>query len=1181
MTGLLPEARQRILDHDAKYEADAGEFFFTGIQALVRLPLDQLRADARASLSTSALISGYPGSPLGGYDIELKARTSLLAENGIVHRPGLNEELAATAIMGSQLTSQLANARYDGVLGVWYGKAPGLDRASDAIRHANFAGTSPLGGALALVGDDPANKSSTLPSGSEHTLADLGIPTLFPGNVQEVADFGRHAVALSRGAGLWVALKIVTAVADGTGSVALRSGSFTPAVPTIDYRGREFVPHVETNFGLSNALEAELFEARLPLAEMYPAVNPSLNQITVDPGDAWLGIVASGQTYYEVIAALEQLGMDRERLRQHGVRLLRMGMVFPVEPGIVLRFARGLDEILVVEEKRAFLEHHIKDVLYGASHAPRVVGKRGPDGGRLVADNGALDADSLAGPLAERLRQRIGVLRLRQPAEVISLVSNTRRQLPVVSSRGPFVCSGCPHSTSLKAPQGALVGSGIGCHALVGRMDPARVGTVTGATQMGGEGAQWIGIEPFVTDDHFFQNIGDGTFFHSGSLAVRATVAASSHITFKILYNSAVAMTGGQQVPGARPIPELVAGLLAEGVRKIIVTTEDTGRYRRVRLAGRTEVWDRSRIVEAQELLRGITGVTVLIHDQQCAAEKRRDRRRGRQPEASVRVAINERVCEGCGDCGTKSSCLSVQPLDTEFGRKTQIHQSSCNSDYTCLDGDCPSFMTVSARTRRRKAPGPDPVQAKRQGGGRRLPPLPAAELPEPTPAVPHDDFTVRMPGVGGTGVVTASQIIGTAAMLDGRFVWGLDQTGLSQKACPVVSDLRISVNPIEGTNKIANGCVDTYLGLDMLVAAGTALNGTSADRSLAVVSTSQTPTSEMVTDPDTPGFDTTVMRARINAATRAADNLYLDAFRITSGLFGETTAANTLLLGAAYQRGALPIAAAAIEQAIELNGAAVEVNTLAFRWGRMLVLEASLVEEAMASAGQTSQPPAAADLAMFRDLDRGELGRRLRIRIPDLVGYQNRAYARRYLNLVRQTAAAEASAVPGSTTLAEAVATNLYKLMAYKDEYEVPRLLLAESARAQLRAEFGDNIKIRHHLHPPLLRALGMHSKIQLGPWAVPALKLLRAGRRLRGTAFDPFGWTQVRRLERALIEEYTAAIELVIGDLTAASRENAVRLAQLPQLIRGYEEIKLASVSRYRTELAQIRSELGGPGQ
>ena len=1171
MTDVMAN-RPGMNDLTAKFRADEGEFFFTGVQALVRVPLEQIRVDRAAGRRVAGFVSGYQGSPLGGYDRELGMVKSLLDALDIVHKPGINEELAATSVMGSQQVSALPSARFDGVLGVWYGKAPGLDRAGDAIRHAQYAGTSRHGGVLALTGDDPACKSSTLPSSSEASLADLHLPVLVPGNVQEVLDFGRHAIALSRATGLWAGFKIVTAVADGTGTTEVHPDRIVPVVPAFEYRGQPFVPRMELKFvGSSNDIEREIYEARLPLARLYAAANPALNVVTVDTDDAWLGIVASGRTYYEVLEALKSLGLVERDLRQLGVRLLRLGMIHPLDPGIVRHFARGLSEVMVVEEKRPFIESAIRDALYGTADTPRVIGKFDPSGAPLVPGYGQLDADLLQAPLRARLTERIDAARLTPPP------APPKPTLTILTSRTPFFCSGCPHNTGTKVPDGAAVGAGIGCHGMNTFMDPARVGDIVGMTQMGGEGTQWIGMEPFVTIPHLFQNVGDGTFFHSASLAVRAAVAAGSHITFKILYNGTVAMTGGQDPAGAVPVPELAAGLVLQGVQRVIITTDEPEKYKGTRLHQGVEVWSRERIVEAQEELAKLPKVTALIHDQQCAAEKRRDRKRGRAADPAMRIVINERVCEGCGDCGVASNCLSVQPVETEFGRKTRIDQSSCNKDYSCLAGDCPSFLTVVPTAKAAKKAS-DPAAARREGGGRRRPELAASELPEPAPVVPVDDMTLRMPGIGGTGVVTVNQIIGTAAMLDGRYVTGLDQTGLSQKAGPVVSDLRISREPIEGANKASAGGVDAYLAFDLLVGLGpTNISGASPARTVAIVSTSRTPTGRMIADPNATFPAIEPLLAEIDAATRAELNVHLDAAAICTGLFGDTTTANVLVLGAAYQRGALPIAAAAIEQAIELNGAAVAVNKLAFRWGRMWVHDRARVEQAMARPEDALLPPGADDLALIGDLDRGELGRLLRIRVPDLVAYQDRRYAARYVDAVRTVAQAEARTTPGRTELAEAVARNLYKLMAYKDEYEVARLQLLAAEKVRVANEVGEDVKVSYNLHPPTLRALGMKKKLRLGPWFTPAMSALARGKRLRGTVLDPFGRAEVRRTERALVDEYRSLVDAAVARLGAVDHDELVALAALPDMVRGYEDIKLANVARYRSEVAARRSRLG----
>ena len=1155
-------------DLEAKYREREGHFYFTGVQALVRVPIDQVLSDRAKGKNTASFISGYQGSPLGGFDREIISHKKVLDGWNMVHQSGLNEELGATAVLGSQVVATFPKQKYDGVLGIWYGKAPGIDRAGDAIRHAQYGGTTRWGGVLGLTGDDPACKSSTLPSSSEWAMADLHMPTLQPGNVQEVLDLSLHGVAMSRLVGLWSGIKIVTAVADGTATIEVGPDRFTPVLPELIWNGKPYVPTLTGNIGpwTSGPVEKEIFEARLPLAEMYASAN-NLNRITVDPPGAWIGIVASGRVYYEVIEALHILGLSRADLAQHGIRLLHMGMIYPFEREIARRFAQGLQEIIVVEEKRPFIETHLRDTLYGMANAPRIVGKRDPEGALLVPGTGALDADYIVEPLRRRLQTRIDAVRL-APAPAAAPALQIKRKIEVLPSRTPYFCSGCPHSTGTKAPAGALVGSGIGCHGLVGLMAPERVGNIMGNTQMGGEGVQWIGIEPFVDDDHFFQNLGDGTFAHSGSLAIRQAVAAGAHMTYKLLYNGAVAMTGGQDAAGAMPLDRLSTWALCEGVQRVIITTDDRKKYRSVKLSPGVEVWDRERIIEAQEALAATPGVTLLIHDQQCAAEKRRDRKRGKAADPARRVVINQRVCEGCGDCGAKSNCLSVQPIDTEFGRKTAIHQSSCNKDYSCLEGDCPSFLTVVPKKQNK-------AKVTRSGGGaRRKPTFDFASLPKPTPIVPTDSVTLRMPGIGGTGVVTVAQVVGTAATLDGKHVGGLDQTGLSQKAGPVVSDVHISATPIEGTNKVTAGAADLYLVFDILVGLSAAnLVGVSPERTVAVVSTSKSPTGHMVRDVNAVYPDVDDLISDMNQATRSSDNRFVDTIAVTEGLFGDSTTANIFQLGIAYQLGALPISAEAIESAIELNGAAVEANKLAFRWGRLWAIDPNKIREASVFAEDHLPKPTATleQSIVSMGLGDGELGRIVRMRAADLVDYQSEKYAQQYLASVKVAAAT------GHTAFAEAVARNLYKLMAYKDEYEVARLHLEEAARFDVSNAVGDNVKVYWNLHPPMLRALGMKNKLSLGSWFTPAMVALRSGRRVRGTWADPFRHAEVRKVERQLIDEYTGLVQQVSQRITADNAATAVQLANLPDLVRGYEDIKLANVERYHSEMARLRSNLG----
>ena len=1190
-------------DLDQKFTLERGRVLLTGIQALVRLPIDQHRADAARGLRTATFISGYQGSPLGTVDLTIERNMALMEAHDVVWVPGVNEELAATAVWGSQEPLLGPLARHDGVVGMWYGKGPGVDRCGDVFKHANFKGTAAGGGVLVLAGDDPMAKSSTLPTQVEPTFYDAQMPVLYPGSMQEIIDLGLHGIALSRYSGLWTAFKVVTTIADGFGIAEVAPDRVVPIDPGLEIDGEPW-RHVQRP-GLVTPLsleqEKDIAYGRLTAAVAYAAAN-GLNEISGATGVARLGIVAAGRTFQELRQALGDLGLDDDGLRRFGIRLLRMGMVWPVEPEIVRRFAGGLDEILVLDEKRAFIELFVRDILYGRAGAPRVVGKTDERGRRLVPADGELSADRIAAVVADRLRSgvlggEVGALPVAVEAR-LALIEAAAAAGAAEVARTPYWCSGCPHNRSTVVPDGSFVGAGVGCHAMALWIDDrAQI-----VHQMGGEGATWIGRAPFTDRSHMFQNVGDGTFFHSASLAVRAAVAAGVDITYKILYNGAVAMTGGQDVAGAIGVPELTQSMDAEGVSRIIVCSDDPDRHAGGGpLAEGAEVWGRDRLEEAQLALRDTPGVTVLIYDQQCAAEKRRERKRGLRPTPTKRIFINEAVCEGCGDCGAKSHCLSVQPVDTELGTKTRIHQSSCNFDYTCIEGDCPSFIQV--KTRPAKAPASVAAAA---GAGRGAPSAPPADIAEPDRPVPGPDgYAVFMAGVGGTGVVTVSQVLATAALLDGLDVMGLDQTGLSQKGGPVVSHLRFFDGEAQGANLIGAGGADCYLGLDLLVAADPKnLAKADPERTVAVVSTSKLPTGDMVAHVEETYPDIDGMLSSIDGATRTGASVRLDADRMADALLGTAMPANVLALGAAYQAGGIPVSAASIERAIELNGVAVAANIAAFRWGRVYVREGTdgLVSLAGVAPAATAETAAAAPglgldsvparaKAIARSLvqnsglaaiptDGGAaMVETVQRRAADLVDYQSRELASQYVDFVDAASAREREVMGDRTELAEAVARYLYKLTAYKDEYEVGRLHLRPGVAEAMRDAVGDFAGYRILLHPPVLRALGLKRKISLGPLQRPALALLKAMRRLRGTPFDLFGYAKVRRVERELIAEYRTLMEAELDSLTPATYERAMKLAQLPDVIRGYEEVKLAGVQRFREQVRAIRSPDASP--
>lgn len=1163
-------------DLDARFRAGAGPALLTGVQAIARLLVEQRALDLRAGRDVAAFISGYQGSPLGGLDKMLAGMPDVLADNAIHFQPAVNEELAATAVWGSQSELPGGYAGRDGVVGFWYGKGPGVDRASDALRHMAMYGVHPRGGVVLLVGDDPAAKSSTVPAVSERSLAALGIPVLLPRNAAEVITFGLHAVALSRACGTPVALKIVADVADGAWVVDEAVSQVAPITPTLTWEGRPW-SYVQSPpvVGSSRvvAVEAGFVGPRAAMVQAYAAAN-ALDTVRLRAPGATLGLIATGPADDSLAQALLDLGVNDGVLAEEGVSALRVGLIHPLDAASVRDFARGLDEILVVEDKTAFLEAQVRDALYDLEHRPRVLGKKDRDGQPLIPADGELTAGRLIDPLRRVLADR---LHLRPRSRADGGEPSERPQLPLLPiSRTPYFCSGCPHNRSTVVPEGSLAGGGIGCHTLV-TLSRRTDSQVTGFTQMGGEGAQWIGQAPFTETAHLFQNLGDGTFFHSGQLAIQACVAAGVNITYKLLHNNVVAMTGAQDAEGARGIPEITHKLIAEGVAKIIVVSDEPGRHRAKDLAAGTMVWHRDRLDEAQRILRDVPGVTVLIYDQHCANDARRQRKRGTLPTRSTRVIINEDVCEGCGDCGLKSNCLSVQPHLTEFGEKTRIDQTSCNTDYSCLDGDCPAFMTVEVgHARSRAADRPTP------------PPLPDPDWPPPS-----GTQSVVLTGVGGTGIVTVNQVLATAALRAGYAVSLLDQIGLAQKAGPVIGHLRFAVDgPLEPSNRVSPGHADALLAFDLLTAVEPAnLRFGDPERTVAVVSTSLTPTGPEVYDRSLQQTSLPTQLERLGTAVATTHTV--DMMAACDALLGSTTAANLLLVGAAVQLGALRLPPAAVEEALAINGVAVAANIAAFRWGRVSVampdeFAAAVRSSAGATDAGTSTPatpavssgpmtvlahagsgPLASSLAAA-SFD-GETRRLATLRAHDLVDFADLACAQDYLRIVDAVWRAERE-VTEQTRLSEEVARHLYKLTAYKDEYEVARLLTRPRSAALAEAALPGATGLTFRLHPPMLRALGWSRKIGFAPTTHAALRALAAMKSLRGTALDPFGRARVRVVERELLHHYRVTLHGLVGELSADTYERAVTFAALPDLVRGYEDIKLASVDRYAVRLAEL---------
>ncbi len=1137
---------------DDKYTLDTGRIYLSGIQALVRLPLMQRRRDLAAGINSAGFISGYRGSPLGGLDQNLWQAQRLLAQHHIRFQPGINEDLAATAIWGSQQTNLFPGAKYDGVFALWYGKGPGVDRTGDVFKHANATGTARQGGVLAVAGDDHAAKSSTLPHQSEYAFIDASIPVLNPAGVQDILDLGLYGWAMSRFSGCWVGLKAIAETMDNSASVQVDPHRVAVAPPE-DFA----LPPGGLNIRWPdyNALEIErrLRQWKLPAVQAFARAN-RLDRVTLDSPRARLGILATGKSYLDLRQALADLGIDEALAAAIGLRLYKVALTWPLEPEGIRRFAAGLEEILVVEEKRPVVERQLKDILYDMNARPRIVGKQDERGAPLLAATGELDPMQVARAVAARIERFHTSPRL---ADRIAYLDARERQLKAAKApleRIPYFCSGCPHNTSTKVPDGSRATAGIGCHYMAIWMDRD---TAT-YTQMGGEGVPWIGQAPFTETPHIFANLGDGTYYHSGILAIRAALAAGVSITYKILYNDAVAMTGGQPIEGHLTVPQITRQLAAEGVVRIAVVSDEPDKYPSdAGFAPGIDIVRREKLDEVQRALRETPGVSVLIYDQTCAAEKRRRRKRGTFPNPAKRVFINELVCEGCGDCSRASNCLSVVPVETEFGRKRAIDQSSCNKDYSCVEGFCPSFVTVhGGAVRKHHAPQ----------GHEEIPPL-----PEPAPPALAEPYNILVAGVGGTGVVTIGALIGMAAHLEGKGCSVLDMTGLAQKGGAVLSHIRIGRAPDDlHAARIVTGGAQLLLGCDIVVAA--APDGLSRLRhgaSRAVINRHETITGAFTRDPDLAFPEATLARA-IAAAVGDERVELIDATRLATALAGDSIATNLFLAGYAYQHGLIPVSAAAIERAIELNAVAVELNRHAFRWGRWAALDRSAVERIAAP-----DAPAAERLSATLD----EIVAR---RVAYLTRYQDAAYARRYEHLARHAERAERQRAPGAAGFAEAVARNLFKLMAYKDEYEVARLYTDGEFRRKLGRQFEGDYTLEFHLAPPILAArdarTGRPGKRRYGPWMLRAFRLLAPFKVLRGTVFDPFGRSDERKLERGLIAGYEALVAELAAGLTGDTHALAVELARLPEEIRGFGHIKRAAIDaarrREETLLAAFRA-------
>ena len=1168
---------------DDKYTTESGRVYLTGYQALVRLPMIQRERDRAAGLNTAGFVSGYRGSPLGGLDLSLWKAADHLAEHDIVFQPGINEDLAATAVWGTQQLALSPKARVQGVFAMWYGKGPGVDRCGDVFRHANAAGSSRFGGVLAIAGDDHAAKSSTLPHQTDHFFKSMMMPVLAPAGVQEYLDFGVHGWALSRWSGCWVAFKAVADTVETSASVDVDPMRVVVREPD-DFE----MPDGGLNLRWPDpplVQEKRLLHHKLYAALAYCRAN-GLNRVVIDSPQPRLGIITAGKSYLDVRQALDDLGIDAALAAEIGIRLYKVGMVWPLEADGVRRFAEGLDEILVVEEKRQLIEYQLKEELYNWREdvRPRVIGKFDEKGewallrgtgadGHIVVDHGdwllpaageltpAMIAKVIAGRIgrfftSEHIEQRLAFLQAKE-----ALLGH--RVFAI--DRVPTFCPGCPHNTSTRVPEGSRAVAGIGCHYMVSFMPDRHTATFS---HMGGEGVPWVGQAPFTDERHIFANLGDGTYFHSGILAIRQAVAAfnrprhgrqpTSGITYKILFNDAVAMTGGQPVDGELGVPQLLRQLQAEGVGTIVLVTDGSETPWRVSdLPHGVQLRHRDELDVIQRELRTLAGVSVIVYHQTCAAEKRRRRKRGTYPDPQTRVYINEAVCEGCGDCGRESNCMAILPVETEFGRKRQIDQSACNKDYSCMNGFCPSFVTVEGgRLRHGRA---------QAGKGERFGPLPAPRLP-----ATDKPWGILVTGVGGTGVVTIGALIGMAAHLDGKGVTVLDMTGLAQKGGSVFSHIRIADRPADlHAVRIATGEANAVIGGDLVVTASVDALAKMAVGTHGVVNCFETPTSEFTRNPDW-AFPQDKMQAAIVEAVGQKNFDFLDAGSLATKLLGDAIATNLFLLGYAWQRGWVPVSEASLDRAIELNGAAVEMNRQAFLWGRRAAIDLAAVQREVSPAPVIRLRPESLDERIAR-------------RAEELTAYQDAAYARRYTDFVARVRAAEAPL--GSEALTDAVARNYFKLLAYKDEYEVARLFADPAFRAGIDARFEGEYTLRFHLAPTFLARpdpdSGRIKKKVFGPWMETALRWLAKARRLRGTPFDPFGYHPERKAERALLAQYEADIGALLGGLDAEGLRRAVALARLPEEIRGFGHVKAWSMKKAAEKRAALLAPAGKPGR
>ena len=1135
---------------DDKYDLTKRYIFITGTQAIIRMMLMQHERDRRAGLNTAGFISGYRGSPLGALDQQVAKARKVLEPASIVFQPGINEELAATACWGTQQAEMRGEGRFNGVFALWYGKGPGVDRSGDVFRHANMAGTSPHGGVLALMGDDHTAESSTTAHQSEFTFVDVMMPILSPAGVQEILDYGLYGYAMSRFCGTWVALKGVKDTVESTTVVDGSLERVQTRIPT-DFKLPPGGLNIRPGDGILE-MEARLQDFKRDAMLAFQRANP-INHIILSGGPKpRLGVITVGKSYLDVRQALEDLGIDEVRANQLGLRLYKIGCPWPLEPEGLKEFVKDLDLVIVVEEKRSLIEVQLREELYGSAHQPIVIGKKDEAGQWLFPVKGALDPNDIAIAIGDRLLRFHRDADLSARLDRLKAAQSTLAEVQDVATRIPYFCSGCPHNSSTVVPEGMRAYAGIGCHYMAQWMDRE----TDGFTQMGGEGANWVGEAPFSQRRHVFQNLGDGTYNHSGSLALRFAISSKANVTYKILFNDAVAMTGGQRHDGGLTVEQLAAQVAAEGVKALALVSDDPDKYVGHPFPPGVTFHHRSELDAVQRRLASIDGVTVMIYDQTCAAEKRRRRKRGEMPDPDKRVIINELVCEGCGDCSQKSNCVSVQPIETEFGRKRMIDQSNCNKDFSCVQGFCPSFVTVhGARVKKAKA---DPISLKQADWG---------PLPEPHAPMPDRPYAIIVTGVGGTGVVTIGAILGMAAHLEGKGCGMIDMAGLAQKGGAVYSHVKLAKTPEDiHAIRVAAGEADLVLGCDLIVT-GTkkVLAGARPGETMIVVNTAEVMPGDFVRNPDFSLPSERIKRAVLSTVGRE-NAAFVNATGIATALLGNAIAANMFVLGYAFQKGRVPLSSDAIKRAIELNGEAVQMNLQAFEWGRRAAIDLPKVEALAAPALKGTKARQISET----------LDEKIARRVEFLTAYQNSAYAALYTKQVDAIRATEERITPGETQLTEAVVKNLFKLMAIKDEYEVGRLYSDGSFKKQLESQFEGDLKLEFHLAPPALGKrdpnTGLPLKTSFGPWTMHVFRLLAALRPLRGTIFDVFGRTEERKMERQLLRDYEQLLAELCNATTKENKVIAVALAALPDKIRGFGHVKERHVVAAKTEEADL---------